>query len=235
MMNYPRRLPLNGTYNTRDLGGYPIQNGGITRYGVFLRSDLGEGMTERDFSLLKEYRVDTVIDLRAPDECEREPDDFAKLSGVRYYNCPFSAGNRLPVSREDFAVIYGEILSCHEDMRRTFSLLAASEGCALYHCAAGKDRTGVISALLLLLAGVSVSDVLADYQVSYTYIREWVRNWRHENRLGEFCGTSDMEYMEQTLDRFFAEYGNVETYLSAIGLTKAEIKILADKLTKEKQ
>lgn len=229
MIEY-RRVPLDGTYNTRDLGGYPTKEGSVTRYGVFLRSDLPEGLTGRDFSILAGYGIQTVIDLRAPDECEKEPDEFSKLAGIAYYNCPFSAGNRLPESRADFSVIYGEILGCHEDMRRILSLLAESGGCALYHCAAGKDRTGVISALLLLLAGVSVSDVLADYQVSYTYIREWVRNWRQENSLPEFCGTSEMEYMEQTVRNLFAEYQSVENYLKAIGLTEGELGALKRKL-----
>ena len=147
----PRHIELESTMNTRDLGGYLAENGKITQFGRILRSDASPALTPKDKEILQKYRICTVIDLRSPEEIELKPDGFADLPGAVYHACSFAVGNRMPVSPEDVPVIYAQLLSDYAAVRRIMGTIAASPGGVLYHCAVGKDRTGVITALLLSL------------------------------------------------------------------------------------
>ena len=227
----PRHIELESTMNTRDLGGYLAGNGEITQFGRILRSDVSRKLTEKDKKILEKYRICSVIDLRSPEEAELNPDGFADLPGAEYYACPFAIGNRMPNSPEDVPVIYAQLLSDHAAVSKIMRTIAAAPGGVLYHCAVGKDRTGVITMLLYLLCGVSISDILADYQVSYTYLREWIREWRRiDPSRPSFAGRSDMEYMEKTLDEFLKQYSNAEAYLLKTGVYPEEITALRQKL-----
>ena len=227
-----RRIPLQCTMNTRDLGGYPASNGAVTQYGRVFRSDVPELPTPGDIAWLEKLNIRTVIDLRAPDEVLRKPSGFSGMSGVAYWNLPFSQGNQIAMSSSEMLSIYAELLADHENIRRVLTIIADAPGAVLYHCAAGKDRTGLMSALLLLLAGVSISDVLADYQVSYTYIRKWVRDKILRNEPGRDPKSvrSDMETLETTLDRLFGQYPTARSYLSACGIPPEILDRLCTKL-----
>jgi len=101
----------------------------------------------------------------------------------------------------------------------------------LFHCAVGKDRTGIVAALLLSLAGVSPPDIIADYQVSGTYIKVLVERFRKEDpTIPSWAGLSKAEHMESFLQLFFSQYPSVELYLKEIGLSDDQISAIRDKL-----
>jgi len=101
----------------------------------------------------------------------------------------------------------------------------------LYHCTAGKDRTGVISAILLSLVGASQCDILADYQISYAYTIKLIRQLCKENPdFPAYIVEPRIEYMEKFLELFNEKYGSSEKYLLEIGLTDLEIEKLKKKL-----
>ncbi|WP_010631797.1 tyrosine-protein phosphatase [Sporolactobacillus vineae] len=225
-----RRIPLSSTLNTRDLGGYPT-NSGATRFGRIIRSDVPLNLSGQDIRILKNLGVTAAIDFRSAREITVRPSAFALLPDFTYIHCPFAIGNQDPGSAEGVPPLYARIISDFPIMRRVMQTIAGQPGAVVIHCAAGKDRTGVVSALLLLTAGVSESDILVDYQISYTYRRRLIDALRKQHPgLPEYVGRTDMIYMEKTLDQFFKTYGSVHHYLNRIGLSDEEISQLQSKL-----
>ncbi|MFX3616046.1 MAG: tyrosine-protein phosphatase [Sporolactobacillus sp.] len=226
-----RRITLSCTVNTRDLGGYPTPDGRTTAFGKIIRSDAPEIFTPKDAALLKRLGVTAAIDLRSKEETEKMPSAFERSADFDYFHCPFAIGNRSTSSVAEVPLLYSEMIADLPAIKRILSIIARQEGSIFIHCYVGKDRTGVVAALVLLIVGVDISDILADYQISYTYLRFRIRELLHDHpELPDFTGRSDMEYMEVTLDHFFETYGTVQNYLQEVGLHLDEITELKNKL-----
>lgn len=229
-----RHIPNERLLNLRDLGGWPTEDGGCTRFGVFYRSDVPAELLGEDIALLEGLGITTVIDLRSPSELERRPNSLVGRPGIAYHNYSFPGMEGIPPTVEDISKGYFGMTAQAASIKGIFSVLAAAQGAVLFHCAAGKDRTGVVAALLLRLVGVSVTDTLADYQMTYTFIRQRIRQWLVEYpQLPAHAGRSDMEYLEDFWQLFYAEYPSVESYLLGIGLTGQQLKIIGDKLVEK--
>ena len=152
-MNGLRRINLEQAINVRDLGGYPTPDG-CTPYGRFIRADNMYGLTEADLETLYQAGVRTVIDLRTPGERERQPGSFENWRDVRVVPCSL-----LGESLDSFTGFmrslgenYSEMIVRDRDHYRDLFEIILSEnqrGGILFHCTAGKDRTGVTAALLL--------------------------------------------------------------------------------------
>lgn len=213
-----RRIPLGNMYNLRDLGGYSAARR-ITAFERFLRGDVPAQLTEADLDWLRVRGITTVIDLRSGGEIERNPDQLATTPGFCYHNIPLVGVDHLPELEEDMGLAYFMGLDRKESIRATFEVIGQATGGVLYHCAAGKDRTGLLSALLLSLADVDRMDILADYEVSETYLWELVTHLRRAKpELPAFWGCSKREYMADCLRRLNEKYGSAPDYLKAIGL-----------------
>ncbi|WP_100486237.1 tyrosine-protein phosphatase [Sporolactobacillus pectinivorans] len=226
-----RRVPLSSTLNTRDLGGYPTADGKVTKFGRIIRSGAPLILNKGDIALLKSLGVTAAIDFRSNTEIAKKPSAFEQSADFDYFHCPFLIGNKDPGSKDEVPSLYARIISDFSAIGQIMRIIAEQKGAVLIHCAAGKDRTGVVSALLLLTAGVGIDDILADYQVSYTYLRLEIRErMKRDTRLPSYFGRSDMEYMEKTLEQFSSTYGNVQKYLQTVGLTQDEVRGLKNKL-----
>ena len=177
-----RRIPLGTMLNLRDLGGYPIAGGGCTAWGRMLRGDNPAGLSDEDLQWLLDREITTVIDLRSAGELERKPDQLSADPNFFYHHIPMVGGERLPNLEQDVGRSYFEMLERREAPARVLRAIAQAPGGVLFHCTAGKDRTGCTAALLLTLAGVGREDILADYQVTELYIRELVRKIQAFNR-----------------------------------------------------
>ena len=188
-----RRIVNDRVKNMRDLGGYPTLNGRETRFGSFIRSNLPTGMSNEEIYRLLKMGLSTVIDLRTEMEAMRKP-NILNIRGINYFNISISAG--FPQREEDIPNCYMDIVLNRDKMRLVFEVMINSQGMVLFNCTAGKDRTGVIAMLLLKLAGVYDDDILADYEVSYTYLRDEIRLMHVNNPdLPAFFGGSKMENM----------------------------------------
>ena len=229
-----RRMALGKMLNLRDLGGYPTADGRTTRWGVLLRGDNPMGLTDADARLLLELNITTVIDLRSQEEARQFPDELMARPGFSCHFIPMSTGEKLPNEEELIGLGYFRTLERKDTIRSVLETIADAPGGVLFHCMAGKDRTGCIAALLLTLAGVDRLDILADYQVSQTYIRPVIR-WMQETRadLPAYVGLSKPEYLEDCLERLEGAYGSVLDYLRAIGLTQPVLERLKSKLLEE--
>ena len=171
------RIELDGALNFRDLGGYAA-GGGTTARGKLYRSDALSELTERDISVLMDLGLSTVVDLRHARELVESPGVFATHATVRYHHQPVltpDANGLAPherLMRLDFAA---HNIAMARQSTATFAflfqLLADADAYPLvFHCAGGRDRTGVAAALILSAAGVSREDIMADYLVSNEYL-----------------------------------------------------------------
>jgi protein-tyrosine phosphatase len=170
-MTVDRLIALEGAVNFRDLGGYTTPDGQRTRWRVLFRADgLGE-LTGADLAIMRELGIRTVVDLRSGDEVEQSRFDV-DAHPVAFHHFPFIKA--LP-SVEDFERAPGFLGAQYTEMLDdatpqivgALTALAAPDARpAVFHCTAGKDRTGLLSALVLSLLGVPEETVVADYALS---------------------------------------------------------------------
>lgn len=225
-----RRIKLQGTENTRDLGGYPTNDGAMTRYEMFLRSGVPQGLGENDIETLKNMGITTVIDLRSQPELDRTPCHLGDIEGFHYHNFHVISDGFMSEGEASIPTSY--LSMCKgPHMPAIFQIIADRPGGVLYHCTAGKDRTGTLSAILLLLAGVENVDITADYTMTYPYLAN-LRRTMHDDHpdFPAYLHRSNPEYMEEFLRLFEQEYGTAETYLQTIGLTSESIQRIKEKL-----
>lgn len=227
-----RHIPLGRMYNLRDLGGYPTPGGGETAWEKLLRGDNPEHLTAEDLRWLLDRDITTVVDLRSEAEVVRKPDQLSSQLGFHYFHCPLlTKGDGMPNLETDVGKGYFRMLDGSTLVADALRTIAAAPGGVLFHCTAGKDRTGLIAALLLGLVGVERQDILADYQVSETYLADIIRQIKVKvPTLPAFAGASRAEYLNDCLDLLEEKYGSIPEYFRAIGLTVGELTALRRKL-----
>lgn len=228
------RLPLEKAFNVRELGGYAARKGSITKYHQFLRADNLTDITEEDQQFLLNYGIKAVIDLRGREETLIYPNPFREHPVVKYINLPFITDSVLDmraVKEEGFRPeqFYINLVEYKEMVAQIFHfILENMEGCILFHCQAGKDRTGVIALLLLGICGVSKEDIVANYQVSHTYLKDHVELRIHDGL--EELEYSKAEWIEAAYQHILDTYGSFRNYLISAGLKKKEIRKIRRKL-----
>jgi protein-tyrosine phosphatase len=232
-----RRIPLNGTFNVRDVGGYPTTNGGTIRHRTLLRGDALHRLDDEARAELAALGLLTVLDLREDFEAQRSPDalDGMPFAHVRLpiFNVKGSSFGPAP---EDLDSVYNAMVdSCGTaiaDAIRTLATPGALPG--LVHCSAGKDRTGVVTALALAIAGVSDEVIAADYALTSAYLAEEfthaVEQLQASTGLGQRLNGGALacppELILRTMERMRAAHGSIEGYLVAHGLEPAHIDAL---------
>jgi protein-tyrosine phosphatase len=165
-----RRIELGGTLNLRDLGGYPAWGGGVVRWRTLLRSDALHMVGSGGVATMSELGLHTIVDLRTPFEVETAPSALDGLA-VRLEHVPILSGDLQSLPLELDAIYRYMIDDCGEAIAAAIKVLCAAEALpALVHCSAGKDRTGVVIALVLAVLGVPDQVIAADYALSATYL-----------------------------------------------------------------
>ncbi|MBN9318596.1 MAG: hypothetical protein BGN86_16080 [Caulobacterales bacterium 68-7] len=249
-----RLLPLQGGRNFRDLGGYRSADGRQVRWGRLYRSGVMSGLTDGDRAYLSALGINTICDLRNPDERRQDPSALLKSPGVKInafdYDMSSSLAEMARAQTRDQAIAgfaasymnFIETLTPHyTDM---FGHLVRGEVPLAVNCSAGKDRTGVASALILSVLGVPRDTIVADYALTQVYtppanytsaiangqsspgltpqMAEALRRLPPEV-LGVLMG-SPPEVMRQTLAQIDAKYGGpVELAKAKFGLTDGKI------------
>lgn len=235
-MTHYIRLPLKGTANTRDLGGYPTKDGHITKWQVFVRSDDLYDLTESDKHFLKGYGLSTIIDLRSTPELQVRPNPYAQDPAVDYHNVSLfenASPSVLSKAPQDLLKsMYIEMLEEHQiQIKSIFETIAtAKPGLVLFHCAAGKDRTGVIAMLLMGLVKVPNRDIVSNYEVSFTNLRRNTYFQQHENKQSQLLYSTNTN-MEELIYFVRDHYQTIENYLLAIGLKAETLSIIKARFT----
>lgn len=231
----PQRIPVPGTYNFRDVGGYRVE-GGETRAGKLFRADalgrLGEAGKER----LRELGVRVVIDLRDDFEVDALPDDLDGLD-VEVLRLPVFEGSGASQATIGATLVdlYEKIVLQHRDVvvRALREIADTGDEPVVVHCTAGKDRTGVVVALALLAVGVDRETVLDDYAATQANLAgEWlegmlalVRGYGVEITpdLQVIMGGSPREALAAVLDLIDRDFGSARAYVLDAGLDELEL------------
>jgi protein-tyrosine phosphatase len=230
-----RKLPLEGPRNFRDLGGYPTEDSRRVRWGQVFRADSLSELTEADVAYLGRLGLARVIDLRGDDEVRERPNRLAGRAGFTYVRRPtgeeglspgewarrFEAGELGEIDAS--WLVRGYVRTLDERAARVgavLSELASRPSPAVFHCTAGKDRTGVISALLLLLLRVPREVVIGDYSLTALYTGNripaadaWFEERGIEPERAAHVLSSRREAMEETLAHLDSAHGGAERFL----------------------
>lgn len=229
--------------NLRDLGGVRTEDGHRVRRGVVYRSAALTDLAGDRLAAVRALGIRTIIDLRRNAERQAFPTPWEAMGSTDYWARDYDysdADHRARMRRPDFTAdharasmltLYAELpYEQAESYARLFRAIADGEGPVLFHCAVGKDRTGVAAALILMAAGVSRADILADYAVTESFDLQaspHARGWpdQPEERKAAFApllGVSP-DYLEATFDVLEQQSGDIETYLrDTLGLSDAE-------------
>ena len=214
-----RLLPLAGAWNVRDLGGFTGADGRRVKWGRLFRADDLYCLTETDRTYLASIPVVTVFDFRTEEERINAP-DLLPDSVARVFACPVRPGKLTPNAvRRACAPGEAEALMCriYEDLvtdeaslavyRQFFERLAEPETIPmLFHCSAGKDRTGLAAALLLFALGVDLDEVMEDYLASRVYLKG-----KYEDTSAFY--TVDASFLGAAITAMETRSGSVEAFL----------------------
>ena len=242
-----KRLPVEGLSNCRDLGGFAAR-GGVTRYGVFLRSEAPCHVTEAGAAWLRRYGLTTTFDLRGTDEIAWRPSALEHAFTYRPISLTGGAETfekkNLPEGEFSWDKVYIRRAKEHADwIREAVTACAEADGAVLYHCTTGKDRTGILSCCLLGAVGVSREDIAADYCVSQVYLQEIFDGMRSGTLTIREKPSHYEEYVFQTpftamlkfYDFFTENYGGVRAYLLRHGVTEQTLRKLEEKFVEPKE
>ncbi|WP_260618619.1 tyrosine-protein phosphatase [Streptomyces sp. WAC07149] len=237
-----RHIPFDRLHNFRDMGGYRSADGRAVRWGVLYRADslgkLGGGDWERFLGL----GVRTVIDLRYPWEIEAkgripEPERFA-YANLSIEHRPYDQAEIDP-DLDPWRYLADRFAEVAEDgvdeIRRAVELIADGPGPAVFHCTSGKDRTGLIAALVLTLLDVSEEQILADFALTELATERLTADWHAANpgrtmRWPSY-GRAPAAVMELVLADLTTRYGSVSRYLAeAVGITPRTTARLRERL-----
>ena len=246
-----RDLVWDGCLNVRELGGHPTAEGSETRFGAIVRSDSVSQLTDAGWQALVAHGVRTVVDLRGDHEREEDPPRELPVDVV---HVPFMEANEeewqeiaeeietaaaaapdVETSTRDVYVIFlerfkGNVAAAVREVAR------APEGGVVVHCVGGKDRTGLLTAFLLHVAGVPEEEIAADYALSEERLRP-----RHEAWFEAAESDEELERLQRiaqtpagSMIGVFRElerrYGSVEGYLRSAGVEEEDLERVRSRL-----
>ena len=245
-----RTIAWDGCLNVRDLGGLPTEDGGETRSGSVIRSDNLGRLTQIGWQALADHGVVRIVDLRWPEEVAGDPPRDADVEVVAVSVLGATMESTLPHLREldahvdavddvadHYAWSYVEFLEGNrERFGSALAAVADADGTVVIHCMGGKDRTGLVAALLLRLAGVSLEEIGRDYALSGPNLAEGLQAWLDDapsetiRRRREKLAETPAHAMPRVIATIEQRYGSVAAYLEAAGLTPGQLDQLRGRL-----
>ena len=249
----PNLLNIHHGFNFRDLGGYTTTDGRRIRNHRLVRSGKLDQLSDRDVHFLSEYGVRHDVDFRSPDEQSQAPD--RQLPAANYYSLPVFITDQTQVSKtweEEQAEFSQDAQGGFKNMVQTYRnlvlqkpaqdayqrffrvlLSSSQEHATLFHCTAGKDRTGMGAVYLLSALGVDSQTIRADYLAANQFIQTPLNDIMQETR--DHGGNANLlqsihdlwtvhgEFLDSALTTIKADYGGMDTYLhDVIGLSKTD-------------
>lgn len=239
-----RKVELQGAVNFRDLGGYTTKDGHHIKWGKVYRSADMSKLTDQDMIVLAERKITYDVDLRGTEESKQAPDRLNP--NTDYILCPAGSDNvgsmiqsfKGKTRGDSVMEAYYSNTTYLADRYKPFfgKLLAMPEDKSLvFHCTAGKDRTGIGAALLLYSLGVPYETIMEDYEASNYYravenekmAKQMVQYMKINENVAKDVVTVKKEYLDATFTAIKKQYGSIDNYLKTqIGLTDKDIKEL---------
>lgn len=209
--------------NFRDIAAYPCRYGKMKK-GVVYRSASPYYGTAEDISKLRALGIQSVIDLRGKHFNEECPSPFLNDREINYFRMDIPNGDTWPDYEEEIPECYLNYIRDPYFMRGLLHAVVYAPKPLLIHCEAGKDRTGVLCGLLMLLNGVSKKDVVREYNISYhdQLPKTEQRTLEFRPSLPHFVFHMNKKTFARFVDLFFERYGTLEDYLDCISLGEGE-------------
>lgn len=255
---YEKLLPLQGGSNFRDLGGYTTDKGKTVKRGLLFRSGNMANLTDADMAYLNRFNFKTIVDLRSNEELELYPNRWAKTQQINYINTDYSISELMAKMAKQQggeisynpAVFYAQMpKQLAPQLKQYFERLVAGDAPIVVNCAAGQDRTGIASGILLSALGVPRETVLQDYLLSTesrrpaiemggvdlakaaktnTFAKMMLRYQGKESSGPAPLITEDRKpYLAFALDAIDQQYGSVPNYLKKeLGISDKALKQL---------
>ena len=240
-MSYRRLLPLEGGSNFRDLGGYRTADGQTVARGMLFRSGAMTGLTDADMAYLDGFGIKTIVDLRSNEEISLYPNHWAAKHRIEVVTGDYSFAAMMSGEesgeRPAMGELYPRLLESIGPQIKNYFDEALGEGAPMVvNCSAGQDRTGIVSALMLLLLGVPEPTVIEDYLLSTDFRRpaiedggvdlaeaaktnafaammlEYRKAMPHPDRPNPLVTSDGVPYLAFVIERIRDEYGSVEAY-----------------------
>ncbi len=241
-----RAIDFHGTRNFRDLGGIPTASGN-TRYGVIYRSDRLSNLTRADGEQLRELGIATIIDMRSAEERERAPNRLPPGTQVNQLERAFLPRHTLGMfdainsGKYDAAATYAAMIRQYEalaldhtlDYRRIIDdLIAPGAAPAIFHCTSGKDRTGMIAAIILLALNAPIDAIASDYTMTQDRI-EKVDYFADtaDAKAVEIVMAANPDYIRAAFKAMETNFGSITLYLrDGVGVTPEKQRRLQELL-----
>ncbi len=243
-----RRLSFQGSKNFRDCGGYPTKQGSEVKWGSIFRSGQLSKLDNQDIKVIESLNLDLIFDFRREDEHEMEPSRLPKNKMPRVVSLPINPGSSIAFYEQlDNLVEEGEdavskfMIEINKDFVKSHShafskmfeeILSVKDARFLFHCSAGKDRTGFAAALILHFLGVSMNLIEYDYMLSKRYFQviQEVTNLQRKYGIEHLSQKAlypmldvRYEYIRAAIGRASEDFGNLDEYLAtALGLTSTD-------------
>jgi protein-tyrosine phosphatase len=245
-----RTLVWDGCVNVRDLGGIPTEDGGVTRNGAVIRSDNVGALTPAGWQALEDHGVVRIVDLRWPEERVQDPPRSIDIEvihvsvlgpsldeGLDYLRTLDAHVDAVDDVADHYEFSYVEFLERNRDrFGRALSAVADASGPVVIHCMGGKDRTGLLAALLLRLAGVALDEIGQDYALSGPNLAGTLDAWlesapndRERSRRRKLS-TTPAAAMSRVIAEVERRYGSVDGYLAAAGVTLDQVARIRTRL-----
>lgn len=246
----PVVLPLEKVRNPRDLGGYVGYQGRKVKMHRLIRSGKISNITSKDEKFLLDYGLTKIIDLRSPHECGKMPD--SEIPGVEHLDISIAKDDNTNGGKKDLDKVFatyrkdqyaGFRMMCdryrshvvkehaQNSLHQILEVLANTEdGAVLYHCSEGKDRTGIVTVMILYILGVDMETIRQDYLYSNYMLNDYraKRDRDIKEKGGNLCLRANMRILGSVSDAFLdtsliaieKEFGGIDNYLrEKIGLT----------------
>ncbi len=241
-----RFVNLEASHNFRDLGGYPTADGRETKWGEVFRADALFNLTATDLARITEIGVSTIIDLRSADELVTRGSFPSDKHGAQVHHYPVIDVPWSDDDVPDFEDPVDFLLWAYPEMfdkgghqlAAAVNTVAFSPGPAVFHCAAGKDRTGLVAMLILGSLGVHDEVIIADFahsDVGLERLRVWAE--ANESNLALRLGAAPAAFMKAdgramriVIEQLVAEHGSIRAYAKKLGVTEEALQRLEERL-----
>ena len=226
-----RRLPMAGGHNFRDLGGIKTKDGRYVQWGKLIRADELHELTHADLEYLTSLPLVTIVDFRSKEEVKKHVDKVPP-SVKKTVACSIDPGNLTSIRTESLSElsvdqakqmmreINGKLItdaSCIGHFKKFFHLLQEERNIPLlFHCTAGKDRTGMAAALVLSALGVDEETIVEEYMLSNKFLEEKYARYRQSESAMKYLIEVHPEYLRGGLNQIKKDHGSIDAFLKGV-------------------